>query len=552
MWRLGLRSFLVLAILFGLLFAVGIAALYTTGQPMWTAVVFAVVVVGLQYLIGPTIIQWIYKINWIDAREVDPNLASFIEATSSKYGIPIPRFGIIEDGNPNAFTFGHYPGNARVVVTRGLVDILSPRERNAVVAHELGHIKHWDFVVMTIAGLVPLLLYILYRWTSRRDDQASSAVALGAFLAYIVSQFIVLLLSRIREYFADDFAADATGDPGALSLALVKIGYGISKAGKPPEKEQKDGKKKGFFARIKNKGKKKSRGFDKGGAFAALGIASEKSSVGSVLSGIGSERRFDAGAMAAAMEWDLKNPWAFIYQLNSTHPLTARRVLAMNKKSLAGGTTPLIALSEKKAEGLTGAFLIDLLFWAMPVIGLAIAAVIAGLLAAYVPKAASLAPGIFFLLAGAGFIVRLLFRYNTKFEPKTVTSLLRELKVSKMRPIPVQMRGTIIGHGIPGLYWSEDLVLQDETGFIVLDYRQPIRLLDFIFGLRKADKFQGKEATVTGWYRRGMRPFVELYKVEAGDLTGRTWTYNLKLVIALILSVIGLFLLLSGITALVM
>ena len=82
--------------------------------------------------------------------------------------IPRPRFGVIDDGNPNAFTFGHYPGNARLVVTRGLLQMLDPQEVQAVVGHEMGHIAHWDFVVMTIAAVVPLVMYTLWIATRGR------------------------------------------------------------------------------------------------------------------------------------------------------------------------------------------------------------------------------------------------------------------------------------------------------------------------------------------------------------------------------------------------
>lgn len=549
MLKLGMRSALVMALLFGLLFAVGIGAMYSADMPMWFAIVFAVAVVGLQFLLAPTIIEWIYKISWVDAREVDPELASFIESSSAKCGIPVPRFGVIEDGNPNAFTFGHYPGNARVVVTRGLLDILSPRERDAVVAHELGHIKHYDFIVMTVAGLVPILLYIIYAWTRDRDNQAANAVALGAYLAYIVSQFIVLLLSRIREFFADDFSADVVGDPNALSMALVKISYGISRANKPVEEEG-EKKKKGFFSKFKSKRGKKTAGFGNGTAMAAMGISSDKSGSGAVLSGISAGRKFDSGAMAAAMEWDIKNPWAFIYQLSSTHPLTAKRVLALNKKAESTGRAPLLAIPEEKAEGLGKAFVTDLIYYFMPITGAILSLLAAVLMGSLFSAGISLVPGIAVLTITAGFFIRFRYRYKSDFSVATVTGLLRELKVSKIRPVPIHMRGTIIGKGVPGLFWSEDLVLQDETGFIVLDYRQPFRLLDIIFGLRKAERFIGKEATVTGWYRRGMRPYVELYKIEAGDVKGKVLTYSLKTALIIIAFIAGVLMLANGVFAL--
>jgi heat shock protein HtpX len=232
-----MRSVLVLALLFGLLFAVGMAVMAYVDAPLWAAVVFALVIVFLQYLLGPWIIQLIYRIDWRDPVSVDPEMAKFMQRVCAEKRIPLPRFGVVHDGNPNAFTFGHHPGDARLIVTTGLVDLLDSDERNAVVAHELGHIAHWDFVVMTVAAAVPLVLYIIYRAAlvsrrGRRREKSGGYIALiglVSFLAYVVSQYIVLLLSRVREYYADQFSGDVTRNPDALSSALVKIAYGLAR-----------------------------------------------------------------------------------------------------------------------------------------------------------------------------------------------------------------------------------------------------------------------------------------------------------------------------------
>ena len=152
MVNLFLRSTLVLALLFGLLFAVGMMVVAYLDLPIWVAIAFAFGTLALQYILGPTIIEWIYKIRWVEPERVSPELARFIEGVCASQNLPVPRFGIIDDGNPNAFTFGHYPGDARLVITRGLLELLAPEEVNSVVGHELGHIAHWDFVVMTIAA----------------------------------------------------------------------------------------------------------------------------------------------------------------------------------------------------------------------------------------------------------------------------------------------------------------------------------------------------------------------------------------------------------------
>ncbi|MBW1744765.1 MAG: M48 family metalloprotease [Deltaproteobacteria bacterium] len=155
-----------------------------------------------------------------------------------------PRMGIIHDGAPNAFTYGHTPNNARIVLTQGLMDLLNEDEVKGVAAHEIGHAKHWDMLVMTAAYLVPLILYYIYRTlisirSKGKDDSAGPrlAIAIASYILYIVSQYTVLWLSRTREYYADRFAGEVTQNPNSLASGLVKIGYGL--AGKESEKKEK-------------------------------------------------------------------------------------------------------------------------------------------------------------------------------------------------------------------------------------------------------------------------------------------------------------------------
>ena len=116
-----------------------------------------------------------------------------------------PWVGIIRDGAPQAFTYGHHPGNARVVISRGLMELLTDEEVEAVVAHELGHAHNWDMALMTLANLVPLLLYYLYRvglqFSGGRNNKGGGytiAVAVGAYVLYVVSEYLFLWFSGTR------------------------------------------------------------------------------------------------------------------------------------------------------------------------------------------------------------------------------------------------------------------------------------------------------------------------------------------------------------------
>ena len=148
-----------------------------------------------------------------------------------------PRLGFIDDGAPNAFTYGRTKNDARIVITRGILELLTEEEVKAVVGHELGHVVHYDMLFMTAAQLVPLILYFIYQVclendNSSRDNDNNPKALIGliAYILYIITQYIVLWLSRTREYSADAFSVEETKNPNSLAQALVKIGFGLSVA----------------------------------------------------------------------------------------------------------------------------------------------------------------------------------------------------------------------------------------------------------------------------------------------------------------------------------
>ena len=502
MMNLLLRSTLVLALLFGLLFAVGMIAVAYFDLSIWVAVAFALGTLALQYLIGPYIIEWIYKIRWVEPEQASPELARFIEETCASRGLPLPRFGVIDDGNPNAFTFGHYPGDARLVVTRGILELLTPAEVNSVVGHELGHIAHWDFVVMTVAGAVPLLLYLLARfaWGAGRGRKQRekgggyiALVGLIAYVAYFVSQYIVLLLSRVREYYADRFSGEVTGQPDSLARALIKIAYGLASA--PQEGVKKDD------TRMV--------------AGRAFGIFDPQVAQALALAGAGTGV-VSTAAMTDAMKWDLWNPWAMWYELSSSHPLPAKRIRALEKQTEALHQMSSFSFRAEQPESYWDEFLVDFAINSLSGIGFLVGAgvTVAGVLSG-LPLAGA---GVGLLTWGAAWWLKRRFVYPRDMsQPRTVGELVSEVKVSRVRAVPGTLQGRIIGKGIPGLYWSEDLVLQDQSGYIVLDYRQPARLWETLFGLLRVDSLVGVKGEARGWFRRTPRPLFELRELELED-----------------------------------
>jgi Zn-dependent protease with chaperone function len=543
--RLVLRSALVLLLLFGLLYAVGTAALVHYGAPVWFGVVFALLITALQYAFSPALIRWIMRIVWIDVDGLPAPNAEFVRRHCGQRGLKLPRFGIIEEGTPNAFSFGHVPSDACVVVTRGLLDTLTPEESNAVLAHEIGHIAHWDFVIITLASAVPLILYQIYvlmRPHDRGKNSGGAMVGLGALLCYYLSQYLVLMLNRVREFYADSYSAEATGQPNDLSTALVKIAYGMVKADGSYRLQLQDAPKderkalRAQHARL--------------GSLGILGISCPRSGAALALC------PNDPKEAAAVMSWDRFNPWARYYELASTHPVTADRVEALNEEAQARGQKPAFPMPE--GERHWGRFLLELaLDWApaalvilccVPLIGsspeLGQVAIVHRVVGVWPFSLSEVGPVV--LLLGAALSLRVWYRYHGEFQPAEVLPLLARSEASEMNSIPVSLHGKIIGRGNPGLPWSADVVLQDKTGYVFAIYANPLPFARLIFGLGAIQQFLDAEVTLTGWYRRGMRPYVEIGFLRTHDRVARTQVVFWKGLFCAFVLAAGIFLAFAG------
>jgi heat shock protein HtpX len=131
---------------------------------------------------------------------------------------------------PNAFALGRSQKKATVCATTGIMRVLSPAELEGVMAHELAHVKNRDVLIMTIASffasIAAMIMQFSFFFGGGRSSEggASMLVILAAsFVVYIFSFFLMLSLSRYREFSADRSAALITGKPSALSSALMKI-----------------------------------------------------------------------------------------------------------------------------------------------------------------------------------------------------------------------------------------------------------------------------------------------------------------------------------------
>ena len=170
----------------------------------------------------------------------EPKLHSMIEDLSLRANIPKPKnIAIIDTDTPNAFATGRNPKNAVIAVTRGLLNHLSEKEQESVLAHEVSHIKNKEVMIITWASLIIIVAGFLMQmlfWMSlfggfggRQRQQGGQvflimmAIYIGTIAVYFISQMLILTISRYREYLADHGSAEITQNPKHLASALLKI-----------------------------------------------------------------------------------------------------------------------------------------------------------------------------------------------------------------------------------------------------------------------------------------------------------------------------------------
>jgi heat shock protein HtpX len=277
----------------------------------------------LQYLIGPAIVAASTRLQYLQPGQ-NPWLESTVKELTDKSQIPMPRLAIVPDNTPNAFVFGRTSRSATLAVHEGLLKNLSESEVKGVIGHELGHLKHKDYIVMTVLSALPLIAYIIARGTwqvayyargsSRNRNEGSMRAAMFAigavsYLVYIISLLFVMRLSRLREHYADAYSAYVTGSPRSLESALAKITYGLSLSQKPPSGAR------AFY--IGDPGQAKQE---------IAEIMDKKQEYDLDHDGVLDERELEL-----AMEKEAKSAWTKMNSWFSTHPATFRRILLLHE-----------------------------------------------------------------------------------------------------------------------------------------------------------------------------------------------------------------------------
>ncbi|MEM1757666.1 MAG: zinc metalloprotease HtpX [Candidatus Bathyarchaeia archaeon] len=241
LWKLRISMIATLAALIGLSTLVFTIILSVIGAFDLITLGILVVIFNIgQWLISPYIIDALYRTREVTEAE-NPQLHRILEELSRKSGIKKPRLMFSPIPIPNAFAYGSPIAGSRVAVTDGLLKNLDIDEVEAVIGHELGHLKHRDVQIMMFVSLLPALFYyigyslMISAMFNRRREGGGGAALLGMFFmafSWILNMFI-LYLSRLREYYADRHSASIVDDGAQkLSEALAKIVYATKGMGR--------------------------------------------------------------------------------------------------------------------------------------------------------------------------------------------------------------------------------------------------------------------------------------------------------------------------------
>ena len=226
----GLRGRMLLTmLLLGLLYVVFMGVIWVYTGSMLFVVLFFGVFSFVQFFFSDKLALYSMGAKTVDEQEY-PELHRMVERLSQQADVPKPTVAVADTRIPNAFAAGRSKKASTVCVTRGLLQSLDKQELEGVLAHELAHVKNRDVAIMTIAGFLSTLAFMVVRFGflfgggRQRQGGGGILVAIAAsFLVWVLSFILIRTLSRYREFAADRGAAAITGNPSALASALLTI-----------------------------------------------------------------------------------------------------------------------------------------------------------------------------------------------------------------------------------------------------------------------------------------------------------------------------------------
>jgi heat shock protein HtpX len=228
-WGLTARVWLT-GLLLLLLYLVFMTVLLAFGVGTWVIILLAVGMGLVQYFFSDKLVLWSTGARIID-RDEYPELHLMVDKLCKEAGLPLPKVAIMQSPVPNAFATGRSPKHAVVACTDSILRLLTRDELEAVLAHELAHVKNRDILTMTMASFIAMIASMIMQsflfsalfGGRNREGGSWILVWIVSLVVYALSTLLILALSRYREFAADRGSALITRNPRALISALNKI-----------------------------------------------------------------------------------------------------------------------------------------------------------------------------------------------------------------------------------------------------------------------------------------------------------------------------------------
>lgn len=443
--------------------------------------------------------------------QASPEAARVLKRVFGQRQRPLPKLELLPTDAPLLLTYGSLPRLSHLVLSRGLLAQLRDDEIAALVAGEIGHLQHWTAGVMSLVTLVGLLPYLLYRalgqWGDSQRNAGLRALAMaGSLLGYglfWLCRAVGLWFSRRRLFYSDRASSNLTGNPNALSRALLKCSLGLSQA-----------------------------------------VAQQRQTSPlleslELLMPVGIKTSLTLGSLYAQhpspdlLQWDCQNPHRHWLSVSNAHPPLGDRLQHLSRYAQHWRLFPELDLPPAAPHRLSWKERRPLLLQASPYLGLGIGLAIAlflwlvgGVATQFNWRGLTWMWGDRTLLLGCGllgFSFGTFVRINSFFRdiPRTAPtdlSLVELMQPPAPIPLPGQplrLRGTLLGQrGICALP-SQDLLLQCETGLIRLHHIHRLGPLGSLLAPgRHPSGLIGRPVTVTGWFRRGATPWIDVETIQ--------------------------------------
>jgi heat shock protein HtpX len=214
-----------------LLYLVFMTILLSFGVSYWFIIILAIGMGLIQYFFSDKLVLWSTGARIIEEDEY-PELHRMVEKLCAEASLPKPKIAIMPSPVPNAFATGRSPKHAVVACTDSIMRLLTQDELEAVIAHELSHVKNRDILTMTLASFIAMITSMimqsffysaLFGGSNRENGGAGIIIWIVSIVVYAISTLLILALSRYREFAADRGSAQITRNPRALISALSKI-----------------------------------------------------------------------------------------------------------------------------------------------------------------------------------------------------------------------------------------------------------------------------------------------------------------------------------------